>query len=136
VNGERSVFFPPTFAPPEGSKDEKPGYVIDDASHTCVVDSFGSQANRLEPMFKRPELSELTPRFTVKVGERSVDLLDAGHRAADAVVRFSDRWDDLRKAFLDYRDKGDAQKLAKVAPTSLVFGAWDSRDTGAKVPRL
>ena len=26
--------------------------------------------------------------------------------------------------------------LAKLAPTSLVFGAWDSRDTQAKLPRL
>jgi CRISPR-associated protein Csb2 len=31
---------------------------------------------------------------------------------------------------------GDAEPLAKIAPTSLVFGVWDSRDTGAKVPRL
>ena len=27
-------------------------------------------------------------------------------------------------------------ELAKIAPTSLVFGAWDSRDTQAKLPRL
>jgi CRISPR-associated protein Csb1 len=26
--------------------------------------------------------------------------------------------------------------LAKIAPTSIVFGAWDSRDTQAKMPRL
>jgi CRISPR-associated protein Csb1 len=32
--------------------------------------------------------------------------------------------------------KGDAEPLAKIAPTSLVFGAWDSRDTQAKLPRL
>ena len=78
----------------------------------------------------------MTPRFTVKVGERVVDILDAGHRAADAVVRFSNQWETLRQAFLAYRDHGDAQPLAKIAPTSLVFGAWDSRDTGAKIPRI
>jgi CRISPR-associated protein Csb1 len=132
--GENSVFFPPTFAAPEGSEG-KPDYVIDD-NHTCLVDSVGSQANRLEPIFKRPELSALIPRFTVKVGDRTVDILDASHRAADAVVRLSDQWDKLRQAFLAYRDEGDAQQLAKIAPTSLVFGAWDSRDTGAKIPRL
>jgi CRISPR-associated protein Csb1 len=32
--------------------------------------------------------------------------------------------------------KGDATLLAKVAPTSLVFGVWDSRDTQAKLTRL
>jgi CRISPR-associated protein Csb1 len=134
ATGEQAVFFPPTFASPEGSE-EKPDYVIDD-NRICLVDSVGSQANRIEPVFKRPDLSELTPRLTVKVGERSVDILDAGHRAADAVVRFSDQWEVLRNAFLAYRDKGDACPLAKIAPTSLVFGAWDSRDTGAKIPRL
>src|SRR5262249_15681936 len=32
--------------------------------------------------------------------------------------------------------KGDAEPLAKIAPTSLVFGVWDSRDTQSKLPRL
>lgn len=133
--GDQSVFFPPTFAPPQGSE-EKSNYIIDE-NQTCLVDSFGSQANRLEPIFKRSDLAQLTPHFTVKINEeRTIDLLDAGHRAADAVVRFSNQSEKLRTAFLAYRDKGDAQALAKLAPTSLVFGAWDSRVTGAKVPRL
>jgi CRISPR-associated protein Csb1 len=136
VTGDKSIFFPPTFAPPQESEDEKPSYVIDD-NRTCLVDSLGSQANRLEPMFKRSDLAELTPSFTVKINEqRTINLLEAGHRAADAVVRFSNQWDQLRNAFLLYRDSGNAQALAKVAPTSLVFGAWDSRETGAKIPRL
>jgi len=133
VTGEQGVFFPPTFAPP--TRDDKPSYVIDE-NGTCLVDSVGSQANRLEPIFKRSDLAELIPKFTVKAGQRTVDLLDAGHRAADAIVRFSDQWEKLRDAFLEYRDQGHSQKLAKIAPTSLVFGAWDSRETGAKVPRL
>lgn len=136
ATGEQSVIFPPTFAPFQESENEKPNYVIDE-NWTCLVDSLGSQANRLEPMFRRPALSELTPRFTVKINEqRTVDLLEAGHRAADAVVRFSDQRETLRKAFLQYRDSGNAHALAKIAPTSLVFGAWDSRDTQAKIPRL
>ena len=32
--------------------------------------------------------------------------------------------------------RGNAEKIAQIAPTSLVFGAWDSRDTQAKLPRL
>ena len=136
ASGEQSVIFPPTFAPPQESENEKPNYVIDE-NRTCLVDSLGSQANRLEPMFKRPDLAELTPRFTVKINEqRTLNLLEAGHRAADAVVRFSDKKETLHAAFLQYRDSGNAQALAKIAPTSLVFGAWDSRDTGAKIPRL
>ncbi|PYU67630.1 MAG: type I-U CRISPR-associated protein Cas7, partial [Acidobacteria bacterium] len=138
--GEKAVFFPPTFAAPEGS-DEKPDYVIDETSagRVCLVDTAGSQANRLEPMFRRPDLAGLAPRVTIKISDsRSVDLLDAGHRAADAVVRFSDVGKTLEQAFLDYRDKGNAERLAKIAPTSLVFGAWDSRSeaTGAKIPRV
>jgi len=135
VAGPGAVFFPPTFAPPEDKRDEKPSYVIDE-SKVCLVDSVGSQGNRLEPLFKRPDFAALVPQVTITVGDRKVNLLDAGHRAADAVVRFSALWPELQKAFLAYRDQGDASLLAKIAPTSLVFGAWDSRETQAKVPRL
>jgi CRISPR-associated protein Csb1 len=133
ASGAQSVFFPPTFAPPK--QDEKANYVIDN-NGVCLVDSVGAQANRLEPMFKQGDLAELVPQFTVKIGKRAVNLLDAGHRAADALVRFSDRASELNKAFLAYRDTGDARNLAEMAPTTLVFGAWDSRGTGAKIPRL
>lgn len=137
VMGPDSVFFPPTFAPPEGSKDA-PTYVIDDTStgRVALVDTVGSQANRMEPIFKEPAYAELVPQATVLIGERKVDLLDAGHRAADAVVRFSGKWTALKEAFLAIRDKRDATILAKLAPTSLVFGVWDSRDTQVKLPRI
>lgn len=137
VMGDDAVFFPPTFAPPEGSKDA-PGYLIDETSsgRVALVDTVGAQANRIEPIFKQKPYSQLVPKATVRIGEREVDLLDAGHRAADAVVRFSDKWVVLQKAFLAIRDKRDATVLAKLAPTSLVFGVWDSRDTQVKLPRL
>lgn len=136
ASGEQSVIFPPTFAPLQENDNEKPDYVIAE-NRVCLVDSLGSQANRLELLFKRPALAELTPRFTIKINEqRTLDLLDVGHRAADAVVRFSDKGGILHSAFVQYRDNGNAEALAKIAPTSLVFGAWDSRDTGAKLPRL
>ena len=138
VTGANSVFFPPTFAPPEGNK-EAPGYVIDRTAslgNVALVDTVGAQANRIEPIFKQEPYSELVPMATVRIGEREVNLLDAGHRAADAVVRFSDKWVVLQKAFLSIRDKRDATPLAKMAPTSLVFGVWDSRDTQVKLPRL
>jgi CRISPR-associated protein Csb1 len=137
VQGAGSVFFPPTFAPPEGSK-ETPGDVIDETADgkVVMVDTVGSQANRTEPMFKEPRYSVLVPKATVKVGEREIDVLDAGHRAADAVVRFSGKWGELREAFLAIREKRDAAPLAKLSPTSLVFGVWDSRDTQVKLPRI
>jgi len=135
VSGPGAVFFPPTFAPPEEKRDEKPSYVIDE-NKVCLVDSVGSQGNRLEPLFKRAEYASLVPQVTITVGPRKVNLLDAGHRAADAIVRFSALWPELQKAFLAYRDQGDAGQMAKIAPTSLVFGAWDSRETQAKIPRL
>lgn len=138
VQGKDSVFFPPTFAPPKEAKDTPPGYIIDETAKgkVALVDTVGSQANRIEPIFKQAPYSELVPKARVKIGEREIDLLDVGHRAADAVVRFSDKWSDLRGAFSAIREKGDATQLGKLAPTSLVFGVWDSRDTQVKLPRL
>ncbi len=133
VLGDRAVFFPPTFAPPEGSKDS-PDYLIDDG--VALVDTVGSQANRMEPLFKTEPYASLVPQGRVKVGQREVDVLEAGHRSADALVRFSDKWEALRKGFEEIRDHGKATKLARLAPTSIVFGAWDSRETQAKLPRL
>src|SRR5262249_5829380 len=71
----------------------------------------------------------------VKAGEKLVNILEAGHRAGDAIVRCSALQKPLQDAFKAVL-KGDAEPLAKIAPTSLVFGAWDSRDTQAKLPRL
>lgn len=135
--GSGDVIFPPTFAPPEDAKDKTPGYVIDGEGDqsVCLIDSVGSQANRLEPIFKRAPYRKLVPQVTIRVGDREIDLLDAGHRAADALVRSTALAADLEQAFRDY-DKGNALPLAKAAPTTLVFGAWDSRATQVKVPRL
>jgi CRISPR-associated protein Csb1 len=42
---------------------------------------------------------------------------------------------ELRNAFQESQ-RGNAEPLAKIAPTSIIFGVWDSRDTQAKLPRL
>jgi CRISPR-associated protein Csb1 len=138
VLGVGAVIFPPTFAPPKSKDGETPSYVIDETSQgkVAIVDTVGSQANRIEPLFKKKPYSDLVPRAIVKVGAREVNLLDAGHRAADALVRFSIQQPVLNIAFRAILEHGDFSKLAKLAPTSLVFGVWDSRDTGVKVPRL
>lgn len=137
-----SVFFPPTYANPSQQKGDKPVYNIDQVGdqQVCTVDSIPSQANRIEPAFARVAEGKLVPRVTVKAkqddGEVEVDLLEAGHRAADAIVRFSPELKDEMEQAMKALKRGDAQPLAKLAPTSLVFGVWDSRGTGVKVPRL
>lgn len=134
--GATGVVFPPTFAPAQ--KGDVPAYVVDDTGEgkTALIDSVGSQANRLEPIFKDEPFSALIPRATIRIGVREVNLLDAGHRAADAVVRFSTSRQQIATAFQELYDTGNATKLAKLAPTSLIFGVWDSRGSGVKIPRL
>jgi CRISPR-associated protein Csb1 len=147
AEGRDAVVFPPTFAAAEGGG--KAGYNIDSlgdptdpgAPRVAIIDTVGSQANRMEPLFKKENgkdtaYSRLVPQIEIKAGNRTINLLDAGHRAADAIARFSTLGPKLREAFDTYQQSGDAMELAKVAPTSIVFGAWDSRDTQAKLPRL
>lgn len=139
VEGEGAVIFPPTYA--------DIGYNIDslpDGTRVATIDSVGSQANRMEPIFKaakpgQPEnpLSKLVPQIDIAYGnQKAVSILEAGHRLGDAVIRSSELKDDAQKAFRLFLDTGDSSALAKLAPTSLVFGVWDSRDTQAKLPRL
>jgi CRISPR-associated protein Csb1 len=139
VEGEGGVIFPPTYA--------DIGYNIDtlsDGTKVATIDSVGSQANRMEPIFKaakpgEPEnlLAKLVPQIDIAYGnEKTVSILEAGHRLGDAVIRSSELKDEAQKAFKLFLDAGDASAVAKLAPTSLVFGVWDSRDTQAKLPRL
>jgi CRISPR-associated protein Csb1 len=138
VEGADGVIFPATFAAAEDKRIFPGGYNIDPPEgdrNVCLVDSVGSQANRIEPIFAKPEYAGLVPQVVVTAGEKSVNLLEAGHRAGDAIVRCTPLQKTLQEAFKSVL-KGDAMKMARVAPTSLVFGVWDSRDTQAKLPRL
>lgn len=135
VEGADGVLFPPTFASGDGFPG---GYNIDGdpkGENIALVDSIGSQANRIEPMFAEPDYAALVPQVVIKAGAKTVSLLQAGHRAGDAIVRCSALQQELQDAFKNVL-AGDASSLAKIAPTSLVFGVWDSRDTQAKMPRL
>lgn len=145
--GEHPVIFPPTYA--------NIGYNIDtlaDGTKVATIDSVGSQANRIEPMFKEGEYAKLVPQITIQYGEgKLITIFDAGHRLGDALIRCVGKGEvgedgkpsgdfDLRdaaqKAFQKSLDENDATDIAKLAPTSLVFGVWDSRDTQAKLPRI
>ena len=140
VEGKGAVIFPPTYATPEGKKEtEWLGYNIDrldNGSSICQMDSVGSQANRMEAIFKQAPYSKLVPQVVIQAGEKKINLLDVGHRAADAIVRFSSIRSELESAFSHIRDNGNAEPLAKVAPTSIVFGSWDSRSTYVKLQRV
>jgi CRISPR-associated protein Csb1 len=134
VEGDDGVFFPATFA--------DIGYNIDyenprekTGRNIALIDSVGSQANRIEPMFTEKPYNKLVPQIIIKAGNQSINLLYAGHRAGDAIARCSELGGDLQSAFKEVL-KGNALPLAKIAPTSLIFGVWDSRDTQAKIPRL
>jgi CRISPR-associated protein Csb1 len=164
VNGECGVIFPPTYA--------DIGYNIDtlsDGTRVATIDSVGSQANRLEPIFNASSQNRdewLVPQIEIVLrsepcgeceackkaqGEKknrnsngctnprkvTRSIFDLAHRAADAVVQSSPKLNDLvQKAFRSLQE-GDAGPLCELAPTSLVFGVWDSRGgSGEKRPRL
>jgi CRISPR-associated protein Csb1 len=156
----RGVIFPPTYA--------DIGYNIDtlsDGTRVATIDSVGSQANRLEPIFKstgkdaqgkeRNPLASLVPQIEIilhrgggRKGSKKKDgedgyvekrsLLDLAHRSADAVVLASPTLvPAIASAFEALHNTGNAAPLAAIAPTSLVFGVWDSRGgTSEKRPRL
>ncbi|WP_459555319.1 type I-G CRISPR-associated RAMP protein Csb1/Cas7g [Lacunimicrobium album] len=135
VEGVDGVVFPATYAAGDGFQG---GYNIDefsDGKNVCLVDSVGSQANRIETLFAQSPYDALVPQLNVQAGEKVISILEAGHRAGDAIVRCSSLQLELQNAFKSVL-KGDAMPMAKLAPTSLVFGVWDSRDTQAKMPRL
>ena len=145
VEGPGTPVFPPTYAFPDNHPYH--GYNIDelsDGTRTAAIDSVGAQANRMEPVFLAARAGEpdnpragLVPQIDIAYGnEKSISILEAGHRLGDAVVRSTELKDEARNAFNAFLDRGDATPLAKIAPTSLVFGVWDSRDTQAKLPRI
>jgi len=162
---ESGIIFPPTYA--------DIGYSIDtlsDGTRVVTIDSVGSQANRLEPIFKSDSQDRnqwLVPQIEIvirtedcggcsacrtnsekgeaKRGRRercerprevTRSLLELAHRAADAVVRSSPTLLELVEPAFKALHRGDAGPLCAIAPTSLVFGVWDSRGEGEKRPRL
>lgn len=157
--GEHAVIFPPTYA--------NIGYNIDtlaDGTKVVTIDSVGSQANRIEPIFKSiarkddngkekemNPLADLVPQIKIEIpikpnkknkGDKPYivtrSLLDLAHRSADATVYSCPTLGpEVRKAFKALSTANDAGPLCRIAPTSLLFGVWDSRGgTGEKRPRI
>lgn len=146
IEGEGGVIFPPTYAGPQKNEPLKDYGMekLSDGRTIVTIDSVGSQANRIEPIFRKApegasenELSSLVPQIDIRYGEnKTVSLLEVGHRLGDAMIRSSTLKDIAKQAFETFLDTGDASQIAMLAPTSIVFGAWDSRDTQAKLPRI
>ena len=142
VEEEGKIIYPPTYA--------DIGYNIDtlsDGTKVALIDSIGSQANRMEPIFKRQPYSELVPQIEIELQARQDgdnqyiekrSLLDLAHRSADAVVySCPELMSEIKNAFLELKRRDDAGPLCRLAPTSLVFGFWDSRgESSEKRPRL
>jgi len=137
------IVFPPSYANPSEKSDDPAVYNIDQtdpsdpSKNVCVLDSIPSQANRMEPLFSSPPYDSLVPQYKVRLTEDAdpVSILNVGHRLADAVFRGTTLRDEIVAAFKAYA-KGNAAPIARLGGTSLVFGVWDSRGTGVKVPRL
>ena len=122
----------------EKKENQRPGYQIDrffDGTNVCEIDSPQSQSNRIESKFKELDEGKLVPQVEIQVGKDKVNLLDVGHRAGDALVRMSSLAAEIHEAFTAAKSR-DFFKLATVAPTSLVFGVWDSRSTQVKQQRV
>lgn len=140
VEGEGGVIFPPTYAKLENYGVER----LSDGRTVVTIDSVGSEANRIEPIFRKAEdgmpeneLAALVPQIEIQYAEgKRVSILEVGHRLGDALIRSSELKQQANEAFTHFLDTGDAGRIARLAPTSIVFGAWDSRDTQAKLPRL
>ena len=142
--GAGTVIFPPTYA--KGDKSPSP-YDIDELRsdippeeageraevNICHLDSVGSQANRMEPVFAQTTL--VPQAFIVGPDRSKVNLLEVGHRITDGVVGFSALEAEAVQSIEALRE-GNAVKLAKLAPTSLLFGLWDSRRTQFRFPRI
>ncbi|HEX4112589.1 MAG TPA: type I-U CRISPR-associated RAMP protein Csb1/Cas7u [Stellaceae bacterium] len=142
VEGEGGVIFPPTYA--------DIGYNIDmlsDGTKVATIDSVGSQANRMEPIFARVPYSSFVPQITIELHKGDDDgrefverrsIFDLAHRSADAVVYSCPKLaPTVTKAYAALRRHRDAGPLCSLAPTSLLFGVWDSRGgSGEKRPRL
>ena len=139
VEGPDIPVFPPTYPPPPeggGHRFDSP-YTINetkDGIRFCDIDSVQSQANRMEAAFSA-DLADVVPQHAVQAGNhRPIPLTELPHRIVDASIRATGLAGEIREWMLAL-DSGDPEPLAKVAPTSLVYGAWDSRDTQVRLPR-
>ena len=141
VEGRGAPVRPPTYPVPRGKRargDEcRARYTINEIGggvRICELDTVQSQANRMEASY-RGELADVIPRHVVESGGRRVDLTELPHRLADATIRATGLAGELRRCFVEF-SQGDPAPLARLGPTSLVYGGWDSRASRVPVRRV
>jgi len=134
LDGETQIVYPPTYADIGYNVDE-----LRDKTKVALIDSVGSQANRMEQLFMPgAELGDLVPQWFVELpsGAR-VSIHELAHRAADATVLATAKLKDRAAKAFEALSQGDAGPMCGFAPTSLLFGVWDSRGaSNAKRPRI
>lgn len=140
VEGRAAPVHPPTYPVPRAKRARedgcRAGYSINEIGNgvrICELDAVQSQANRMEGSF-RGGLAGVIPRHVVEAGGHRADLTELPHRIADAAIRATGLAGDIRGCFEAFA-AGDAAPMARLAPTSLVYGAWDSRGTRVAVRR-
>ena len=122
VEGADGVFFPATYAAQQGADKDKEkfqgGYNIDifpDGTNVCLVDSVGSQANRIEPLFATSGYATSSRKSSSPSQRKGfeLNLLHANHRAADAIIRCSPFEQELRTAFQEVssRQRGETREI-------------------------
>lgn len=142
--GPAAKVFPPTYLLSDGTKYhfEQRWGPDDEPIPIVVLDSYQSQANRVEAALK--EVAEVAglPQFVVEADLKDrtirVSSLDAPHRSRDAYLLDSE----LEGVAFDKTEVGQALNLVTVedattalrfAPYDLVYGVWDSH-RGKRVP--
>lgn len=146
VDGPGGKVFPPTYDVKDSAEHKaEHKYAVEErqlgdrVSVTVLLDSVASQANRAELALREGwEAGELTfpvPYVDFRGGELSdlgrITVLDAPHRLTDAIFRDSlleeteFRRSDVGRAITDARP-GNATAMFRYAPTTLLFGGWDS----------
>ena len=137
LEGRNVPLFPPTYPAPKGGahRFDTPHPVNEtrDGVLLCDLDSVQSQANRMERAFTGA-LADVVPHHVVEAGGARRSLLELPHRIADAAIRATGLGTDIRRCFEAF-ETGDPVPLARIAPTSLIYGAWDSRATRIRIPR-
>ena len=138
VEGSDVPISPPTYPPSRKTNAHRfdTPYTVNETRagvRLCELDSVQSQANRAEGAFTGV-LADVVPHHVVRAGRFERDLTRLPHRIADAAIRATALAPRIREAFEAF-EAGDPVPLARIAPTSLVYGAWDSRDTRVRIPR-
>src|SRR6516164_2484270 len=76
AEGHGSVIYPSTYLVGR----DKSTYNIDDTPNgkAAIIDSIPSQANRIEPIFRKSPYDELVPQITIQAGQEQRNLLEVG----------------------------------------------------------